>query len=305
MRKFAHRGVALFLSASVAAALLVARAVPAGPQPPAVPLAISADEGIAAVSLVEETVSANGLGPVRRPTRRDEARTAPKLQRFVTQLLKEASGTFSSGRRTQRRVREANRLVARLFRKAMVGQINPRRRRAPAAGGNLSVLAVASVVTASGLTLDEEVSLDFTLNTKSYHADLTEVFQRTTEAGATLQVDYTALPAQEAVDGSLFAAFIRESSAPTTGVLLVGAFDSTLPSLLETYGVTNETVSERAITIPYELSLTGSLNGTLTAASPSFDDLYYAKENVLGIAVPPALAEQAEALIGSLSNGVE
>ncbi len=305
MKRFVSRRVVLLWSACVAASLMVVHAAPAAPELPAVPLVISADEGVAAVSLAPASVSASGLENTRRPTRRDEARTAPKLQSFVSQLLGENTGTFSSGRRTQRRVREANRFVSQLFRKVLNSQINPRRRRAPAAGGNLSVLAVASVVTAAGLTLEEDVSLDFTLNTQGYHADLTQQYQRTTEAGASLQVDYTPLPAQDAVDGSLVAAFIRESTTPTTGVLVLIALDSGLPALLETYGVANETVSERAITLPYDLSLTGSANGTLTAPSPSFDDVYYAKADVLGIAVPPTLAEQVEALVGRLGEGVE
>lgn len=304
MRPSVSRRVPLFVAFAVGAALLAgARTAGAVPAIPEVPLVVVADEGIAAVSLKANTTS--GTRSAFRPTRRDEVRVVPKLQSLLNSVVRmQGATTFSSSRRTQRRLREAGSFVSRLFRRILDRQINPSRRHAPTAGGNLSALGLASVVTAAGFTMEEDVSVTLTLNGQSYQASLTQEYKRNTENGASLVVDYSALPAPGAVDGTLFAAFIRESSAPTIGLLVMGVFDDGLPDLVDDYGLTNETVTAKAVNVPYVLALTGAVRGTLTADDPSVDDVYFARENVLGIAVPEALAEQVAVLVQRLSNGV-
>jgi hypothetical protein len=83
-------------------------------------------------------------------------------------------------------------------------------------------------------------------------------------------------------------------------VLVLCLFDSALAELLENLGADNTTQSGTPLTLPFGLALIGDSNGSPIAGSPEVDVLYYAREGVLGVGVPPSLPSAAGELLDSV-----
>jgi hypothetical protein len=161
--------------------------------------------------------------------------------------------------------------------------------------GDAAGLGIGAVVTTQ-MTLDETLSLDFTISGSSHHLDLDQVVTKTI-SGSQIQANHSALPTEDQASPYLFALLARETSAPGTGVLLLLLVD---PLLRNTLGVADTDYDGAETTFDYDATITGSVSGPHDANTPTFEDRVYGKSGILQIGVPPELAEQAEALLKGL-----
>lgn len=254
-------------------------------------------QGVVAVSLPVVTPSPGP--PPQTPLFRDERRTAYQLVDWIHFLLiQEIDNTLSEGRKTRRRARILSREVIRTLRTTVLRQIarpagSPRR-----AGGRLGVFATVQAVTHVGLTLSERLVVTATLAGRDYSAVLDKSRKGTSDPGELVQVRYNG-PDDPASGGVLFAALVRESIAPEKGVLLLVVLDRTLLDLLDDFGITNETVDDRPVSIPFGITFTPELAGTRFAPDEALEAGYSARRAILGLATPPYMRNSAQNLLAS------
>lgn len=289
LRKPVRIGQALLLV--LFAGLLTSQAT-AGPQPVDRPLIISASEGLFAVTFPEEeAVGALSI------SKKGQKRAVKVLNRWVADVVSRSMGSELPVEKPARAQKRLAKLISSLLNRQQSAREDPFG--FTASVPRLNALTVAAGVTVVGMTLDETLDVEFTLDGGAYFAALDNRATYAAGEGAVLQIDFSSPPARGELDGSLFVALVRETSAPGLGLLVVGVFDSALPDILSELGAPNSTESALAVTIPYELQLTGSTSGVHDAELPSFDALYYAREDVLGVGVPAELAELAASLIAT------
>ena len=267
----------------------------AGPQPVDRPLNVTGSEGLFAVSLPDTSNSALAL------SRKSERRTLKAFKRWLTTATHDQLQTALPGRKVAR----AEKLIVKLITRQLDGQQTRGSARTALAPGEsrLNALSLYSTFTVVGLNLNESLSAKFNLAGKEYAALLTERTMQAAGDGLTLQIDYTAVPTGDSVNGTLFAAVVRETTLPSTGVLVIATVDSELSERLDGLGATNTDAAGTPLNIPYQLELDGVTSGAHVADGPSFDVLYFAKSGVAGIGVPEELAEAVAQLLLQISGG--
>ena len=281
-------GIAVLLGACLAGP---ARALHGAPD---APLAVTGADGLFALHFRAEGVSAQGLSP------RGGRKSMKVLSGWSSALLRTQVATvLPNVRRADRATRLVNRLYGRMLNRQAGGSRGPVVK--GVSSGRLSMLSLSAGV-ATAMSLDEPLSLELTVGGRPYSVFLDRRSKQATGGGASVQIDYTAPPTSSALDGGLYAALIREGGTPGVGVLVVGLFTRELPDLLAASGATNATqVAGTPVTVPFSLSLVGASSGAHAADGASFDTLYFAVEDAVGIGVPEALAAQAAALLGQVA----
>lgn len=258
------------------------------------PLQLSETAGLFALAFRSEAT-------VQAPTPKGRKKTIAAFKKW---FAGELGGSVRSTLPNSRGSRNAQKLINRAYGRLLDQQVtHADAARSTATKPALNALGIASVVTSVGLTADEGYTLALTHEDVSYSATLDQTKTYASGSGGTLLVNYTAPPAQGTTSPYLFAALVREQSAPSLGVLVVVVFDSALPAVLEDEGALNADLSGSELSIPFGLTLTGSSSGVHEAEGALvFDAFYYARQNVAGVGVPPELAAQAQALVSKLKG---
>jgi hypothetical protein len=286
------------LGVGLAFSMLSALVVSAGLPPVASPVAVTSDEGLFAITLPAGQPTALGLRA--RGKQRAEQGTEALLKSLVTGQIQAAIGRGELRGKAKRLANTALTLVLQKLREQIVGVGSSSVGTQAVGDGNLNVLATAAGVTVVGLQSDEELTVGYSVGGTTYSAALDQQRLVSGSGGVTLQIDYSTPPSRDNLDGSLFAALIRDTEAGGIGVLVVVVLDSSLPDVLSPLGAVNADAAGTPITIPYSITLTGSETGEHHSVAPSFDDLYYAKQGVVGLAVPEALSEAAQKLLSKV-----
>ncbi|HTE17219.1 MAG TPA: hypothetical protein VK689_02430 [Armatimonadota bacterium] len=287
-RHWIMAGIVVLLGACLAGP---ARALPGAAR---VPLAVTGAEGLLAIHFRAEGVSAQAVSP------RGGRKSVKALAGWSASMLRAQVATvLPDVQRADRATRLVNRLYGRALARRAGGGSGPVIK--GVSSDRLSVLSLYAGV-ATAMSLDEPLSLELTVGGRPYSVSLDRRSKQATGGGASVQIDYTAPPAGGALNGGLFVALIREGGTPGVGVLVVGLFARELPDLLAGAGATNATqVVGTPVSVPFSLSLVGAWSGTHAANEASFDTLYFAVEDAVGIGVPEALAAQAAALLGQVA----
>ena len=91
-------------------------------------------------------------------------------------------------------------------------------------------------------------------------------------------------------DGAIFAALLRDVTAPGTGLLSLTVQDATLAAQLAEFGLTNGKAAGGDVSVPLQVTLTGSESGDHAApVGTSFTSVYVAVPDLFGVAIPADL----------------
>ncbi|MBM3457969.1 MAG: hypothetical protein FJX77_05500 [Armatimonadetes bacterium] len=281
-------GFALLLAGVLAVAVAGRSAAQAG-----APLVLVGSAGLVGVTLDEQAVSPASISP------RTAKKVVTRLNTLFSRLVQDQTGRALGRRaRSSRALRTVNNLFTTLLARQIAtptGRVS-----AQALSGPIGVAVVAAPFTTGGLDFTTAYDLGYNLRGTGYGARL-DSRQTVSSGGTTIQVDFTSLPAGAPQDGTVIAALLRATSNANAGLLVVGVFDSNLPAVLEESGIVNATSSNVSVEIPFDLAI-GLVDGVVheTPDDPVFPGRYFAKENVVGLSVPPTLVSGIQSLVNSL-----